>query len=100
MNQRQPVPLGALCAQERHDLVVRNSGDYVMVMTDLDGLIVDWNPSAERVLGWTAQEAIGCYADLFFTPQDKQQHRARLEMDLAARDGLALDERWHIKRDG
>lgn len=100
MSADKTPAIGALSTLERHHLLFRHTGDYAIVMLDLEGTIIDWNPAAERVLGWTAAEAIGCYANLFFTLQDKTQERAREEMRLAARDGIAVDERWHVKRDG
>ena len=38
--------------------VLRNSNDAIAIANEL-GLVVSWNPAAERVLGWTAAEALG-----------------------------------------
>lgn len=38
--------------------VLRNSNDAIAV-TDEGGRVTSWNPAAERVLGWTAAEALG-----------------------------------------
>ena len=36
----------------------------------------DWNPAAERLLGWTAQEAVGSdLAELIVPPAHRQTHR-------------------------
>lgn len=94
------TPLATLSSLERHELVFQHTADYAVVVLDLSGTIVDWNPGAVRVLGWTADEALGQYADLFFTEQDKLESRAQVEIQTAAREGMAIDERWHCKRDG
>lgn len=39
-------------------LVLASIGQAV-ITTDLDGIVVDWNPAAEELYGWTAEEAIG-----------------------------------------
>ncbi|MBF0480638.1 MAG: PAS domain-containing protein [Desulfovibrionaceae bacterium] len=38
-------------------VVVRDSHDAI-VMTDLDGRIMAWNPSAQRIFGWSETEAL------------------------------------------
>lgn len=40
------------------DAVFRAS-PLALVATDLDGHVTAWNPAAERIFGWTAEEAIG-----------------------------------------
>lgn len=42
------------------DTLFYNAIDAVIVMNDL-GVIMNWNPKAEFIFGWTAEEAIGCY---------------------------------------
>jgi PAS domain S-box-containing protein len=83
-----------------HELVFNNSGDYAIIISDLQGRIVAWNPGAEKVLGWTAAEALGQYTALFFTPEDQQAGRPVAEMHIAATEGRAIDERWHVKKSG
>ena len=92
--------LADLSAPELHQLVFEHSGDYAIILSDLQGTIVGWNPGAERVLGWAATEATGRHVDLFFTPDDRAIGRSTTEMHIAATEGRAIDERWHVKRDG
>ena len=74
--------------------------DFAMVVTDPDGIIVDWNPGAEHVMGWSAQDMCGSDAARFFTPQDRADGRLEHEMQQALRHGRATDERWHLRRNG
>ena len=39
------------------DLLVK--GDAAVVATDLDGVITHWSAAAERLYGWSGDEAIG-----------------------------------------
>jgi PAS domain S-box-containing protein len=44
--------------QERSRAIVDTALDAVLLM-DAAGLIVDWNPAAERIFGWRREEVIG-----------------------------------------
>lgn len=90
----------SLSHQELTALVFANSADYVLVIMDLEGKIVAWNPSAETILGWSAEEAIGQSVDIIFTPEDRAAGQPQKEKEQAVQEGRAIDERWHLKRNG
>lgn len=45
-------------AEERYRNLVDNADDAI-ITTYLDGRVISWNPAAEKIFGWTAQEATG-----------------------------------------
>ncbi|MDB5397267.1 MAG: response regulator [Rhodospirillales bacterium] len=46
-----------------------------VVAIDGDGIVVAWNPTAERTFGWTPDEAIGrSMGELIVPPQHRQSH--------------------------
>ncbi|MDX2194387.1 MAG: MASE1 domain-containing protein [Gemmatimonadales bacterium] len=49
----------ALAAERERLRVIIASSPLPMVVTTLDEVVQEWNPAAERVLGWTAAEAVG-----------------------------------------
>ena len=53
--------------------------EVAIVAFDPEGYVTMWNPAAERIFGWTAEEAVG--KALPFVPADKQEefraHRQR-----------------------
>jgi PAS domain S-box-containing protein len=48
--------------------IVRSTDDAVITKT-LEGIITSWNPAAERIFGYTAQEAVGRPVQMFIPPQ-------------------------------
>jgi PAS domain S-box-containing protein len=87
-------------SEERYRLLVEGTKDYAMFLTDTDRRIVHWNSGAERVFGYSREEAIGQSGDMIFTPQDRAAGVPELETAMAARQHRAPDQRWHQRKDG
>ena len=51
-----------------------NSASDAIIATDRDGLIVFWNPGAERIFGFTADEAAGRSLDLIIPENLRARH--------------------------
>lgn len=80
--------------------LVDNVTDYAILVSDLDGKIMTWNPGAERLFGYTSEEAIGMDSRMLFIAEDRERGVPETEMATAAREGRAPDERWHRRKDG
>jgi PAS domain S-box-containing protein len=52
------MPFGPEESASRLAAIIESSDDAI-VSKDLNGIIKSWNPAAERMFGWTAEEAIG-----------------------------------------
>lgn len=74
--------------------------DYAIYVSDLNGHIVSWNIGAEKIFGYTAEEAIGQHGRILFTPQDQAEGVPEHELKTALEKGCAEDERWHLRKDG
>ena len=74
--------------------------DYAIFMTDVDGIVTNWNVGAQHILGYTEQEIIGRDASKFFTIEDRARGVHEKELSTAAMLGRAEDERWHVRKDG
>ena len=91
----------ALVSREaRQRAVFESAVDFAIIVTDPWGIVTDWNPGAERLLGWTAEEMQDCDAERIFTPEDRAGDRIRLEMQRALQHGRAADDRWHLRKNG
>ena len=87
-------------SEGRYRALFDSATDYAILLLDLAGRIVDWNAGAARILGWSPEEVAGLTTDLIFTPEDREAGIPAQELLTAAREGRALDERWHLRKDG
>lgn len=78
--------------------IVENSNDAI-VGRDLDRRIVIWNAAAERLLGWTAAEAIGQDLTQMFPPEE-QARIAENRKQVTQGGGTVTHEAVRIAKDG
>lgn len=71
-----------------------------MITMSPAGIVTTWSAGAERLLGWTAVEAVGRSGDVIFTPEDRTEGAPAREREEAIARGRSIDERWHIRKDG
>lgn len=89
-----------LSSAQRYRLLANHAVEHAMIMLDAAGTIVEWSCGAERLLGWTATEAIGQPSAMVFTPEDRAADAPRAELDTSLMLGRSADVRWHLRKDG
>jgi PAS domain S-box-containing protein len=67
-----------------------------VITTDPDGVVVYWNPAAEELYGWTAQEAVGRDIATLAIPEVAQEVGA--EIMAALRDGISWSGGFPVRR--
>ena len=86
--------------QEQYRLLVECVTDCAIFLLDPQGRVANWNPGAERILGYQEAEVLGQPASLFFTPEDMATGEHEKELRVAAEVGRASDGRWQMRKDG
>lgn len=81
-------------------VMVEQTKEYAIFALDTTNTIVTWNTGAERILQYTADEAIGQKGSIIFTPEDQEAGAHEHELRRATTGGQAQDERWHVRKDG
>ena len=65
-----------------------------VVQMDAEGIIIGWNNQAEKIFGWTREEAIGrALHETIIPPQFREAHVQGLERFLASGEGPLLNSR-------
>jgi PAS domain S-box-containing protein len=85
---------------EQFRLLVANVRDYAIFMLDPRGFVRTWNPGAERIKGYEANEIIGRHFSAFYPPEDISAGKPAWELAEAERDGRFEDEGWRLRKDG
>jgi PAS domain S-box-containing protein len=85
-------------AQRRLAAIVESSDDAI-VSKNLDGYITSWNKSAERIFGYTADEAVGKHITLIIPPE---RHNEEPQILARLRKGERVDhyETVRMTKDG
>ena len=96
----QSSPASAEAAFEQSEesarSVIETSLD-AFVRIDQHGRILEWNRAAERVFGWTREEAIGAtLANLIIPPADRDAHARGIRHFLATGEGPILNRRVEV----
>jgi two-component system CheB/CheR fusion protein len=85
---------------ERLRLVAESTEDYAMITLDPAGDISGWNTGAKLMFGYTPEEILGLNFRTLFVPEDRAAGQPEYEMQQAGKHGRAVDERWHLRKDG
>jgi PAS domain S-box-containing protein len=101
MSEGGPVPeVGATRRAHELAMLVESIRDYAILLLDDRGTITTWNAGAERLKGFTADEAIGRHFSMFYTDEDQARDHPAALLAAARRDGRVEDEGWRVRRDG
>jgi PAS domain S-box-containing protein len=83
-----------------YELLVQGVIDYAIYMLDPTGHVVSWNPGAERIKGYTADEVIGVHFSRFYTDEDRAAGVPGRALKIAAETGRFTTEAWRRRKDG
>jgi PAS domain S-box-containing protein len=87
-------------SEERYRLMVESLKDYAIFMLAPDGKVMSWNASAERMVGYKAEEIIGQHFSRLHPAGRIAGSISDVELKLAAENGRFEDEGWRVRKDG
>src|ERR1700743_2335541 len=92
-------PAPAPRALDINELLIQSVIDYAIFMLDPTGKIISWNPGAERIKGYTADEIIGQNFARFYTEEDRAAGMPAEVLRTASETGRFSAEAWRIRKD-
>jgi PAS domain S-box-containing protein len=87
-------------SEARYRQIVEGAEDFAILQMDEHGVITAWNTGAENITGFRRDEAIGRPGAFIFTPEDRAAGVPDHEMNRATEQERAINERWHLRKDG
>ncbi len=85
---------------EFYSQLIDSLHDYSILTLDNDLKINSWSSGSTLIFGYETEEIIGEDFDIIFTDEDKMNGIPKLEIQKATKDGKAVDNRWHLCKDG
>ncbi len=85
---------------EFYSQIIDSLQDYSIFTMDEDLIINSWSSGSSTIFGYETEEAIGKHFGLIFTEEDKINGIPKEEIEKALNEGRALDNRWHLCKDG
>lgn len=86
--------------EQRFRLMADCMPGYAVCGLDANGSVRNWNPGAERVLGYSDPEIVGQSYSRFFTREDLLARLPERLFDQARFSGRAVEEGWRLRKGG
>ena len=83
-------------AEARTKEILRTANDAFVGM-DAAGRIVNWNTQAEKIFGWSSEQAIGRALAEVIIPEDRTAERRELERQVRISEGGPLNRRFEVE---
>ena len=87
-------------SEQRFRLLVQGVTDYAIYMLSPQGVVSNWNVGAERIKGYSYEEAVGSHFSRFHTEEDRAAGMPARALATAGREGRYEAEGWRVRKDG
>ncbi|HEU4879768.1 MAG TPA: PAS domain S-box protein, partial [Gemmatimonadaceae bacterium] len=103
ITQRKLAERALTESEERKAAVLRSTLDSIITMT-ADGVVLEFNPAAERTFGYTREEAVGQHlGDMIVPERFRDAHRAGLKRYVETGEARVIGQRLELpalRKDG
>lgn len=85
---------------EQLRLIIDSAQDYAIFHLDPQGNVASWNPGAQRIKQYRAEEIIGRHFSQFYPQEALDRDWPGYELRMAREQGRFEDEGWRVRKDG
>ncbi len=100
MTAQREAMLASLEVERRFRMLVQGVTDYAIFMLDPDGVVSNWNPGAQLIKGYSAEEIVGQHFSRFYTSEDVAARVPWKALETAVSQGRFTAEGWRQRKDG
>jgi PAS domain S-box-containing protein len=100
LTERQMAQQRLLEGERAYRRLIDAVVDYAIFQLDPEGIVTTWNPGAERIKGYSANEIIGKHFSAFYTKEDREAGVPELALKTAKETGKYEAEGRRCRKDG
>ena len=100
MSDDRPTKSALQQTEQQFHILVDSVEEYAIYMLDPMGNVLTWNPGAQRIKQYTAEEIIGKNFACFYTAEDVAAEKPQRNLRQAARQGRIRDQGLRVRKDG
>jgi len=97
---RRQIEQELQASEESFRLLVEGVGDHAIYMLDASGRVMTWNPGAQRIKGWSADEILGQHVSVFYPREDVATGLPERDLERATTEGRTQGEGWRVRAGG
>lgn len=90
----------AMVIAEELALLIDGAHGHAIYLLDASGKVAIWNQGAERMMGWSEEEAIGREDTIFYPADAIAAGKPAHDLREAARCGKLTTEDWRVRKNG
>ena len=100
LTERQLAQDSLLQSERLYRQLIDSVVDYAIFQLDANGIVTTWNPGAQRIKGYKAEEIIGRHFSCFYTAEEQKAGTPDKVLNTVRREGRYEAEAWRVRKDG
>lgn len=100
LSPRPAIGAARAVEAQSYRLLVDAVTDHAVFLLDPHGVIASWNPGAQLMTGFPAEDVVGRPSSCLYPPEDVNAGKREAMLHVAAVHGKIQDDGWRVRKDG